>query len=114
VNVVKEQHDMRAPCTCGHTQGRVILVASQHTVRCLSCDRFCYNAPRSELGLPIDIDGIVPFGKHKGATWRSIAAVDPSWLEWASKNLTSNGLRQLARAALNSEIKPEPTHRGEV
>lgn len=42
---------MRAPCpNCGATAGVVLERKGQDTVRCLACDRWCYNAPRTETG----------------------------------------------------------------
>jgi len=42
---------MRAPCPgCGHDRGRIITKNGQDTVRCTSCDRFCYCAPKVETG----------------------------------------------------------------
>jgi hypothetical protein len=42
---------MRAPCKqCGHEAGRIVERGSQDTVRCLQCDAFAYNAPRTETG----------------------------------------------------------------
>lgn len=41
---------MREPCMCGHPLGRLIEKNGQDTVRCLTCDRFQYNAPRTETG----------------------------------------------------------------
>lgn len=46
-----EPYKMREPCRgCGHEFGRVIEVGAQDTVRCLDCNRHCYNAPRTETG----------------------------------------------------------------
>lgn len=48
-------HKLRAPCPdCGCDVGRVRLVSNQLTVRCADCDRFAFNAPRAELGLPTE------------------------------------------------------------
>lgn len=42
---------MRAPCpACSETVGTVVRVGLQDTVRCTTCDRFAYNAPRTETG----------------------------------------------------------------
>lgn len=42
---------MRAPCAhCEGTDGLVVERNGQDTVRCLACDRFAYNAPRTETG----------------------------------------------------------------
>jgi len=47
----RDNYPLRAPCLgCGHTRGRVIERNGQDTVRCLSCDRHCHNAPRTETG----------------------------------------------------------------
>lgn|SRR5512147_70632 len=46
-------YTMRAPCAgCGSLSGKLVPVGFQDTVRCLNCDRFQYNAPRSETGKP--------------------------------------------------------------
>lgn len=42
---------MRAPCAaCGGTAGLVLERNGQDTVRCAQCNRFQYNAPRTETG----------------------------------------------------------------
>lgn len=42
---------MRAPCPgCGCRDGYIRTRGGQDTVRCSACDRYCYNAPRSETG----------------------------------------------------------------
>lgn len=41
---------MRAPCGCGSTWGRITVANGQNVVRCFSCDRFQYNAPKAETG----------------------------------------------------------------
>lgn len=42
---------MRAPCvSCCCTDGVVIERNGQDTVRCVGCDKFQYNAPRTETG----------------------------------------------------------------
>lgn len=41
---------LRSPCQCDGTIGVVRQVGNQDTVRCVDCDRFQYNAPRSETG----------------------------------------------------------------
>lgn len=42
---------MRVPCPkCGHDRGKITERSGQDVVRCLSCDRHCYNAPRTETG----------------------------------------------------------------
>lgn len=47
----RDRFQMRAPCpSCGHGLGRLIERNGQDTVRCLSCDKHCYNAPRTETG----------------------------------------------------------------
>jgi hypothetical protein len=48
-----DHHRMRAACPdCGNTDGMIMTVSGQDTVRCARCDRFCYNAPRAETGRP--------------------------------------------------------------
>jgi 5-methylcytosine-specific restriction endonuclease McrA len=46
----RAQFQMRAPCRCGHTLGRIVEKSGQDTVRCLACDSYCYCAPRVETG----------------------------------------------------------------
>ncbi len=46
----REQFTMRKPCKCGGTFGAITEVNGQDTVRCKSCNRHCYNAPRTETG----------------------------------------------------------------
>ena len=42
---------MRSRCPrCGCIDGIITTKNGQDTVRCAECDRFCYNAPRSETG----------------------------------------------------------------
>ena len=41
---------MRSPCRCGCLDGIITTKHGQDTVWCAECDRFCYNAPRSETG----------------------------------------------------------------
>lgn len=48
--VDRADFEMRAPCRCGCTRGRLVEKSGQDTVRCLACDSFCYNAPRVETG----------------------------------------------------------------
>lgn len=44
-------HPLRSPCTyCGGSDGRIITVNGQDTVRCADCDRYQYNAPKTETG----------------------------------------------------------------
>jgi 5-methylcytosine-specific restriction endonuclease McrA len=46
-------HPMRAECSkCRSTDGILITVGGQDTVRCAKCDTYCYNAPRTETGRP--------------------------------------------------------------
>ncbi len=46
-----EPYKMREPCRgCGCENGRIVERGAQDTVRCLDCDRHCYNAPRVETG----------------------------------------------------------------
>jgi hypothetical protein len=45
---------MRAPCAkCGGVDGRVTERGAQDVVRCANCDKFQYNAPRTETGKAI-------------------------------------------------------------
>lgn len=46
----RDRFAMRKPCRCGSTTGYLIEVNGQDTVRCLACQTFCYNAPRTETG----------------------------------------------------------------
>jgi 5-methylcytosine-specific restriction endonuclease McrA len=42
---------MRSPCpACGHGEGLLFERGSQDVIRCASCKRHCYNAPRVETG----------------------------------------------------------------
>jgi 5-methylcytosine-specific restriction endonuclease McrA len=42
---------MRSPCSgCGCLDGTIATKGGQDVVRCADCDRFCYNAPRTETG----------------------------------------------------------------
>ena len=42
---------MRAPCPdCGCLDGTITPKNGQDTVRCARCERYCYNAPRTETG----------------------------------------------------------------
>lgn len=44
-------YPMRAPCKwCGHLDGRLLPTNGQNVVRCASCQRACYNAPKTETG----------------------------------------------------------------
>jgi 5-methylcytosine-specific restriction endonuclease McrA len=44
---------MRAPCArCGCLDGAIATKNGQDTVRCADCNRYCYNAPRTETGRP--------------------------------------------------------------
>ena len=46
-----DDFQMRAPCSCGETAGRVVTKNGQDTVRCRSCDKYAgYNLPKSESG----------------------------------------------------------------
>jgi len=43
--------EMRTPCPgCGCLDGTITTKNGQDTVRCARCDRYCYNAPRTETG----------------------------------------------------------------
>jgi ribosomal protein S14 len=47
----QERYQMRAPCKkCGHDIGFVTEQGSQDVVRCISCESYCYCAPRVETG----------------------------------------------------------------
>lgn len=50
MTIDRDNFAMRVPCSCGHTHGRIIERNGQDTVRCLGCDKHCYNAPRTETG----------------------------------------------------------------
>ena len=43
-------HLMRKPCQCGHPEGRIETRNGQDCVFCAGCDRFQYNAPKTETG----------------------------------------------------------------
>lgn len=49
-NIDRERYKMRKPCTCGSETGFLTEVNGQDTVRCLACNKHCYNAPRTETG----------------------------------------------------------------
>lgn len=47
----RDNFTMRQPCVgCSGLTGRLLERNGQDTVRCLGCDRFQYNAPRTETG----------------------------------------------------------------
>ena len=53
MNVTVDLRDfaMRSPCPrCNGQSGYVVDKNGQDTVRCNTCDSFCYNAPRTETG----------------------------------------------------------------
>lgn len=42
---------MRQCCPdCGEAAGILVATNGQNVVRCVTCDRFCYNAPKAETG----------------------------------------------------------------
>ena len=41
---------MREFCMCGSIEGYIVEKGGQDTVRCLSCNQWQYNAPRTETG----------------------------------------------------------------
>lgn len=45
---------LRQTCVCGCTTGRVTRIANNDVVRCADCDKFAFNAGRSERGLPAE------------------------------------------------------------
>lgn len=96
----RDNFTMRRACVCGSTVGRVVEKGGQDTVTCLRCERFQYNAPRSETGGGDGIDDVIPIGKYKGRTWRELSTIDRPYLEWAAKNISSKSLARRARAAL--------------
>lgn len=50
---VREEYRMREPCPdCGHTRGYLAPKGGQDVVRCVTCDRQVYNAPKRETGKP--------------------------------------------------------------
>lgn len=49
-NVDRDRYKMRKPCLCGSELGYLTEVSGQDTVRCIACDKHCYNAPRTETG----------------------------------------------------------------
>lgn len=46
----KQPIRMRARCKCGSVDGYITETGAQDVVRCSSCNRFQYNAPRVETG----------------------------------------------------------------
>ena len=49
-NIDRERYAMRAPCECGSELGYLKESNGQDIVRCVSCDRYQYCAPRTETG----------------------------------------------------------------
>lgn len=49
-NLDRERYQMRAACKCGSGFGRITETNGQDVVRCISCDAYCYSAPRVETG----------------------------------------------------------------
>jgi 5-methylcytosine-specific restriction endonuclease McrA len=49
-NLDQERFTMRKPCRCGSDFGKLAEVNGQDTVRCVACNAFAYNAPRTETG----------------------------------------------------------------
>lgn len=50
-NIDRERYPMRAPgCKCGSLIGRIAETNGQDVVRCIACDAYCYNAPRTQTG----------------------------------------------------------------
>src|SRR5690242_3831364 len=48
---LRQPHVMRAPCPhCGHGRGYIEVRGGQRCVFCTRCGRWCYNAPKSEIG----------------------------------------------------------------
>jgi len=43
-------HELRKPCKCGHVSGYIVEKGAQDVVRCVACDVWQYNAPRTETG----------------------------------------------------------------
>ena len=43
-------HALRAPCSCGGTEGRIETRNGQDCVFCSSCNKWQYNAPKTETG----------------------------------------------------------------
>jgi hypothetical protein len=61
-----------------------------------------YEQPKAEL--PDINEYIIPFGKkHKGHKLIDVAKSDPSWIEWAKENVTSEPLASLVKQLKNQE-----------
>ena len=43
-------YPLRAPCTCGHTEGFITERSGQDVVRCAVCRKYQYCAPKTETG----------------------------------------------------------------
>jgi 5-methylcytosine-specific restriction endonuclease McrA len=43
-------HALRKPCACGSTQGSITSRSGQDCVFCCECNKFQYNAPKTETG----------------------------------------------------------------
>lgn len=51
MSIDRDNFEMRKPCpSCRSTSGYIVERNGQDTVRCKSCNRHCYNAPRTETG----------------------------------------------------------------
>jgi len=48
VDGVLNPYLMRKPCKCGCVQGYIRRAGEQDVVRCMECNAYQYNAPRSE------------------------------------------------------------------
>lgn len=67
VTLDRSDFEMRSPCRCGHSRGRIVEKSGQDTVRCLACNAYCYCAPRAETGRDVrrvkTRNGIPPWKK---------------------------------------------------
>ena len=61
----------------------------------------------------MSIDSTVPWGKHKGKTWRAMVENERGYLEWMVENAKEEHMCVFCQALLDGEaamVKPEPTY----
>lgn len=52
---------------------------------------------------PLDMDDIMPFGKHRGAELRELVAEEPGYLIWCRDNIGTRFSEEIAYALKNHE-----------